>query len=1126
MKKFLVIVSVFFSILANAQPWKFVGSTTGINNATEVDIEISAGGQLFMAYIDSDNSHKITVKKWSNQAWVLVGTAGISSANAFDIQLIMRGENPVVGAKVNTTIATTTYEFLEVYAFNGTSWTSLGVGTYFWTYHSKDFALSCNSSLELFVSYYNRETQALPGGLITVKLGTSTFIGGGNLEDYPFFTAASAVATTGNNVLLAYESDMDMDYGISLSNMTTATHNNYTYNYGTDALKIVFEKGLNSTNYSMMHLTESYSARTLYYQASTGTTFGNLLQVASTTTLSDFDFSSQGTNTFVFYNTGSTCYFKQITGDLSPSTTITTITSGTSLAPGNASSLAAESLNGVHVIAYISGGKCYVKEYDQLANIEDYDLFQTCEGVSYNNNGDVALINLDPNFSQANITMTCTSQNTAIIPNSAISITGNGLAYYLNITSTNNVTGTTTVDLLWTLYENGTPIGTQLTPVTIFDTPTITFNLNSTTICENQNPVNLIGKAIPLGGTWSGSGVSGNFFIPSTFNPTPTTNAYVTYTKTSVQGCTAKDSALITIQQAPDLTIFATNADCDQANGSASVTITGGSPLYSSYWSSGATTTSVANLLPGQYFVTVTDANNCQSVGVASVGSNGIALSHSQTQVQCNGGANGGINLTINGTNPPFAISWSNGSTTEDLNNVAAGPYEVTVTDNNGCVSTASYTILEPAPISLVSATITPAACSSTNGSIQAVYSGGSQPFNYTWENEQGITIGSSATLTNVAAGHYLNTVVDANGCSHQESMMISNPNGPMIAIDTTIASDCSNNGSITISDVSSNVSSYSWNNGSTSQNLTNVAPGTYVVTALGTNGCVSMLSAEVQASQPIAVDLCLVTVDTATNTNLIVWEKPITTGIDHFNIYRETSQAGLYQLIAQVPYTDESIYNDLVASPSVRSWRYKIESVDACGITADISVHHKTIHLVISQGLGGNINLAWDSYEGFSYSQFVIYRHTNVDNWVQLTTMPTNLFTYTDTPPTTAGLIYLVVVDAPQTCSTTKAQDFNTTRSNKDRSAMQGATESVTEILDAQTLLYPSPTTGIVEVVNNSSYQLSGSIFDAQGRYIQAANIAPGHETLDLSHLANGVYQLELVFENAKVKKSLVIQH
>ena len=109
--------------------------------------------------------------------WVLVGTAGITSSNAFDLQMVLAGENPVIGVKVVTTIGSTNYQFLEVFNFNGTTWNSMSLGMYLWTDHSKDFALSVNTINEVFLSFESLDYQsnsAFPyEGLITAKMNSN-----------------------------------------------------------------------------------------------------------------------------------------------------------------------------------------------------------------------------------------------------------------------------------------------------------------------------------------------------------------------------------------------------------------------------------------------------------------------------------------------------------------------------------------------------------------------------------------------------------------------------------------------------------------------------------------------------------------------------------------------------------------------------------------------------------------------------------------------------------------------------------------------------------------------------------------------------------------------------------------
>lgn len=1127
MKLLLGLVVLFFALNTNAQAWKFIGSATGIGDGTEVDMEISNSGTLFIAYIDALNSNKITVKKWNEatQAWVGVGTAGIGDANVTGLQLtVMSNDYPAIAAK-------TTYlgvDFIEIYKFNGTSWIyqAIGSGGYNETDHSYGFSLKA-SGTNLFLTFYNADEQSTGYsqlGLITVNMISQTVFGGSgaNLEQ----TNAQGVLSScieGNNAYVIHNEIDNSDYIPLDVSINGGAYTGFTMSAFDGASKMKIHKGGSSSLLYNTFWIDKYSPFNLKFRSFNGSSLGTELAV-TTTQILDFDFDNYNNEVYVFYKSSSSCFYRKIATPMSP--TITTITSGTALAPANSTSLCTEVYQNIKVIAYISSGKVYVKEQDGVANIEDYDLFQFCEGTAFNNNGDLAIYNLDPNFSHANLSMTCTTQNAAVIPQSAISITGNGTQYYLNITGTNDVSQTTIVDLQWTLLENNISIGTLITPVTIFPKPTITFNLPGTAICENDNPVFLIGKATPLGGTWFGPGISGNFFHPSFFNPSPVVNTYAHYTRTSAQGCTSVDSILITINQTPDLSVFVNNAACNQANGSASVSITGGAPTYDIYWSNGASISSTTNLLPGQYFVNVTDNNGCKAVGVAAVGSSGISLSATTTPVDCFGDATGGINLSVTGLNGPFTYAWSNGATTQDINNLMAGPYEVVVTDNTGCVSTASYTVLQPSAITLNSTNIIAPSCSSTNGSITVNYTGGNAPFTYSWENSQGNTIGTNnATLNAIGAGYYTSILVDNAGCTSVNAIAISNANGPVIAMDTIIASDCTNNGAIDVIDVSSNVVSYEWNNGATTQDLSGIGAGIYAVEATANNGCSTVLSAEVEATLPLATSICLVTVDTTTNTNLVVWEKPISNGIDHFNIYRETSQAGLYQIVAEVPYTDESIYNDLVASPSVRSWRYKISSVDACGVESAISTNHKTIHLVINQGLGNAYNLSWDSYEGFNYSSFKIFRYTNLDSWNLIATMPTNLFSYTDTPPTEDELTYIVVVDAPQICSTTKAQDFNTTRSNKDRGALSSAT-GLEEKLDQQVAIYPMPNNGKFYINNTTIDALFIELVDETGRSITTFTCPSGIQEKAFEDLANGVYYLNITQNEAITRKQIIIQH
>ncbi|MCB0479763.1 MAG: hypothetical protein KDC84_16460, partial [Crocinitomicaceae bacterium] len=178
---------------------------------------------------------------------------------------------------------------------------------------------------------------------------------------------------------------------------------------------------------------------------------------------------------------------------------------------------------------------------------------------------------------------------------------------------------------------------------------------------------------------------------------------------------------------------------------------------------------------------------------------------------------------------------------------------------------------------------------------------------------------------------------------------------------------------------------------------------------------------------------ICLVTVDSLTTTNLLIWERVTLTGISHFNIYRETGAIGNYPLVGTVSASAESIWNDVNASPLTTSWRYKITQVDDCGSESNKSLHHKTMHVTINKGLGTTYNVFWDDYEGITYTSVNLYRYDQTNGIVVLATLPANVYSYTDDPGNdTLGLDYFVGFDLANACTSSRAQDYNGTRSNR----------------------------------------------------------------------------------------------
>ena len=131
------------------------------------------------------------------------------------------------------------------------------------------------------------------------------------------------------------------------------------------------------------------------------------------------------------------------------------------------------------------------------------------------------------------------------------------------------------------------------------------------------------------------------------------------------------------------------------------------------------------------------------------------------TNVSCNGGSNGTVDLTVTGGTAPYTFVWSNTTTTEDMVGLMAGTYDVTVTDANGCTATTSVTVTEPAVLTVSITADTLPSCANNDGVVTATPTGGVAPYTYAWSNSA-----TTASLAGLEAGTYSVTITDANGCT------------------------------------------------------------------------------------------------------------------------------------------------------------------------------------------------------------------------------------------------------------------------------------------------------------------------------------------------------------------------
>ncbi|MEZ4979151.1 MAG: Ig-like domain-containing protein, partial [Chitinophagales bacterium] len=249
---------------------------------------------------------------------------------------------------------------------------------------------------------------------------------------------------------------------------------------------------------------------------------------------------------------------------------------------------------------------------------------------------------------------------------------------------------------------------------------------------------------------------------------------------TDANGCsTALACTTVNPYNCPSFSIglTPTNINCfGFASGAIVSNVSGGTAPFTYAWTGtgvNATSQNQSGLTAGTYNVTVTDAAGCTASASTTITQpNALAGSIVVTNVLCNGGSTGALNLTVSGGTAPYTYSWSNGPITEDQSGLAAGVYSVTVSDANGCTITRSGTISQPAnPLSVsingVNALLS-AGCN--NGSATAIVSGGTAPYTYVWSSG----LGTNATANNlIGPGTYIVNVTDANGCTASQSVDI-----------------------------------------------------------------------------------------------------------------------------------------------------------------------------------------------------------------------------------------------------------------------------------------------------------------------------------------------------------------
>lgn len=322
-----------------------------------------------------------------------------------------------------------------------------------------------------------------------------------------------------------------------------------------------------------------------------------------------------------------------------------------------------------------------------------------------------------------------------------------------------------------------------------------------------------------------------------------------------VNNCISDLSQVVTINEpaaplAVSVTGYADPLGAVTNDGSVSIAVSGGTIPYTYKWSNGAVTQQLSGVGGGNHTVIVTDANNCTStVGQQLIAPDPIVINFTETAISCNGVNDGSLQALVSGGVKPYTYNWP--STKRD--NLGAGIYTLTVTDANGITFSNTYDLKQPALLK-VTGTPLPTSCSGgTNGSISTAVTGGTTPYMYLWESGE-----TTTSLNNLTAGIYTVAVTDGHGCKATSNIDVTSPDAIDIAgTVTTPTRYGSTDGSIAAVITGGTAPyNYLWYNGNTTNTITDLGDGSYLLSITDNHGCTASRTYNVAQPDPLTMNM------------------------------------------------------------------------------------------------------------------------------------------------------------------------------------------------------------------------------------------------------------------------------
>jgi len=553
------------------------------------------------------------------------------------------------------------------------------------------------------------------------------------------------------------------------------------------------------------------------------------------------------------------------------------------------------------------------------------------------------------------------------------------------------------------------------------------------------------------------------------------------------------------------------------------------------------------------YTVTVTSPNGCTATVHVFVAVGPLTVNAGTDKAIVCGGTAQLSNVITNYTGTgKLKYIWtpSTGLNNDTIANPTANAignmtYHVTVTSPSGCTASDSLKVLNTS-LTANAGTDKTIVCGGTAqlSNVTTNYTGTGK-LKYKWIPSTGLNNDSIINPSSNATGNitYTVTVTSPGGCTATDDIKVSVTPLNITQLRDTAVDGGGNVPLFLVTNYTGNGAlKYKWtpSTGLDNDSISNPICSTfknisYAVTVSSPNGCTATGNVNVTVRSMAKPVIGIVSVSTS-NKNMIVWNKPVSTNIESYYVYRETTVSNVYEKIGTVPYDSLSLFVDNQSAPNVKSNKYKLSIFDRNGQESALSDAHKTMHLSINKGQNNTWNLIWEAYEGFNVSTYNIYRGTSVNNLNFIDATSGSSTQYSDISASTGDVFYQLEVISPTLINPSKAPasiqkskdsgnattsslvSYNSSRSNVATNVVSSIPEFEEE--NNSIKLYPNPVKNELRIEYDG--KTSFEIVNLMGQVIMNGNLNKS-TIVQTSTLSSGVYLIKVRTGNSFEYKKII---